>query len=399
MRFNPLDPELATDPFPILRQLREFDPVYEATELGAFVVTGHEPASRVLRRRDGDVRWNLYQRMRHGDGVVDEPYFQILAHSVLMKCGESHRRIRRAIGPNLSPAVVDPLRDDILCVANGLIDGFVGDGRVELMRTFADRLPMKSISMLLDLGEDVEENMHEWVEGFNLASQMLPLTPEQLARANASLIAIHGRFRDLVGERRGEPGDDVMSRLIAEADAGLITEDELIGNVWLLFVAAFDTTAMTIGNAIVALLQHPDQLARLRAEPSRMPAAVDELLRYVGPVHATHRLLESPIELGDKEIPADTPVMIYFSGANHDESWCPDAEQLDIDRASPGEHLAFGDGPHKCPGRHLARIMVAAALEALITRLEGMRLEELVWNQTALVFRGPERLVLAWDAG
>ena len=395
--FNPLDPRLATDPYPLFKRLREHDPVYYAKELRAWIVTGREQASEVLRRRDGDVRWGLYQRLRHGDDVVNQPYFRILGNSALMKAGEDHRRIRRAIGANLSTAVIDPMRDDILGVAHQLIDGFVADGQVELMRAFADRLPMRSISMLLDLGEDVEQNMHEWVEGFNLASQMIPLNPEQLERANHALTAIHDRFRALVNERRSARGDDVMSRLITAADEGLITEDEMIGNVWLLYVAAFDTTAMSIGNSIVTLLQHSDQLAKLAAQPALMPQAVDELLRFVGPVHGTHRLLESPLALDGKEIAPDTPVMVYFSGANHDESWCAHAEALDIERAAPGEHLAFGDGPHKCPGRHLARVMIGAALEALIARLPELRVEELVWNPNALIFRGPERLVLSWN--
>jgi cytochrome P450 len=329
--------------------------------------------------------------------VVNEPYFQVIENNVLMKAGEDHRRIRRAIGTNLSAAVSEALRDPIREVAENLIDGFAEDGRVELMRAFADPLPMRSISLLLDLGEDVEENMHEWVEGFNLATQMIPLDSEQLARANDSLTAIQDRFSRLVAERRASPGDDLTSRMIAAADEGLLTEEELVSNVWLLYVAAFDTTALTIGSSVVTLLEHRDQLQKLLADPSLLPPAVEELLRYVGPVHGTHRLLEAPIRLGDKEIPADTPVMVYLSGANHDDSWCPHADDFDLERKPPSEHLAFGDGPHKCPGRHLARVMVGAAIEALFTRLKGLSVEELEWNRNALIFRGPERLVVTWD--
>ncbi|WP_264991017.1 cytochrome P450, partial [Mycobacterium kiyosense] len=159
-----------------------------------------------------------------------------------------------------------------------------------------------------------------------------------------------------------------------------------------------DTSALSICNAVATLLLHPDQLAALQSDMSLLPNAVQEILRYIGTVHGTHRLLTEDIELGGHHIPADTPIMVYLSAANHDEGWCPHAESFDITRDVPSDHLAFGHGPHKCPGQHMARAVIGIGVEALLTRLRGLRIEELEWERDALLFRGPEKLVLAWDS-
>jgi hypothetical protein len=168
--------------------------------------------------------------------------------------------------------------------------------------------------------------------------------------------------------------------------------------LWSIYVGGHDTSALSIGNGIVTLLTHPEQLAALQADMSRLPNAVEEILRHISTVHGTHRLLTEPIELGGHQIPADTPIMVYLSASNHDEGWCPHAEAFDIDRDVPSDHLAFGTGPHKCPGQHMARAVIGIAVERLLTRLPTLRIEELVWGRDALLFRGPERLVMSWDA-
>jgi pimeloyl-[acyl-carrier protein] synthase len=395
--FNPLDPELAIDPFPILRRLRDVDPVFFAEGLDAYVVTGHDAAWKVLSRRDGDLRWEQFQRVRHGDGVVEQPYFKLLGEDVLMKAGQEHKRVRRTFQRNLLPGTVEPMRDDIAVAANELVDRFVADGRVELLRGFASPLPLVAISRLLEVPLDDEDQMWEWMQGFKLAIQMLPLDEVQLAKANDSISALDAHFKVLIDERRKNPGDDLMSKMIADADEGLLSEEELVTNVWGLYVGGHDTTALSICNSIVTLLEHPDQVEALKADPSKIANAVDELLRHIGTVHGTHRLLPVELNLDGHTIPPDTPIMVYLSAANHDESWCPHAEQLDIEREVPADHLAFGTGPHKCPGRHMARTLLQIALEVLITRLPNLRVEELEWDDKALLFRGPERLVLTWD--
>lgn len=399
--FNPLDPQLAVDPFPILARLRDVDPVYHAQALGSYIVTGHDPAREVLRRRDGDLRFEQFQRMRHGDGVVDEPYFKLMTGSVLMKAGDDHTRVRRTFQKNFINPLVDKLRPAITDRAHELIDAFAGTaggpGEVELMAAYASPLPLSAISQLLRVPREDEADIRQWMHGFALAIQMLPLDAKQLTVANDSMVALDTYFKGLVERRRAEPEDDLVNKMIADFDGGVLTEHELIGNLWSIYVGGHDTSALSICNAVVTLLNYPDQLAALQADMSLLPNAVEEALRHIGTVHGTHRLLPEEIELGGHRIPADTPIMMYLSAANHDESWCPHAESFDIHRDVPSDHLAFGDGPHKCPGQHMARAVISIAIEALLSRLDGLRIEELDWGADALLFRGPERLLVAWD--
>jgi cytochrome P450 len=240
--------------------------------------------------------------------------------------------------------------------------------------------------------------MLDWMEGFLLSVQLLPLTPEQLTKANTAVSSLNAYFTDLIAERRRAPQEnDLLTMLINEADAGKLSDDELCVNAWTLFVGGHDTTARTICNAVATLDDHPDQLARLIADPSLWPNAVEEVLRFVGPVQATHRLLREEIELGGHTVPADTPVIMYLSAANRDESWCPHAAEFDTGRAVPADHLAFGAGPHRCPGAHMARMMVQVALEALYSRLPGLRMTDIVWDTEVMNFRGPASLHVSWN--
>lgn len=395
--FNPLDPALAADPFPILARLRAVDPVYHAEALGAYIVTGHDAAWEVLRRKDGDLRWEQFQRVRHGDGVVDMPYFKLMADSVLMKAGKDHHRVRRTFQRNFTPPTVEAIRGQIEARAAELIDGFVADGRVELMERFASPMPLSAISQLLKVPREDEADVLQWMHGFKLAIQMLPLGEDQLKVANDSMSRLDEYFRGLVAARRESPVDDLVGKMIAEADAGTISEEELIANLWSIYVGGHDTSALSIGNAMVTLLENPEQLQLLLAEPERLDNAVEEIIRHIGTVHGTHRLISDEVDLGGHTIPPDTPIMVYLSAANHDESWCPHAEAFDITREVPKDHLAFGTGPHKCPGQHMARAVVQTAVRLLLERLPNPRIEELVWDEDALLFRGPKRLVLAWD--
>lgn len=395
--FNPLDPQLAIDPFPILKRFRDIDPVHS---LGGamFVVTGHEEARAVLAHKGGDTRWEQFQRARHGDDVVTMPYFVHLAPDVLMKAGADHKRVRGTFQRNLTAGVVGRMRDELQATADRLVDRFVADGHAELMRAFASPLPLAAISRLLGVPAEDEEQIEHWMHGFKLAIQMLPLSPEDLAFANAGIASLNAYFVDVVAERRANPDGGLVSMMIADADAGLLTEEELVTNVWGLYVGGHDTTSLSIGNAMATLLQHPGELEKLRAEPGRIPLAIEEVLRYVTTVQATHRLFDEEIRVGEHTVPPDTPVLVYLGGGNHDERLCPHADAFDLDRAPVHDHVAFGHGPHKCPGRNMARTLLTIAVETLITRLPNLELKDLEWDTSAPVFRGPSVLELTWDA-
>jgi hypothetical protein len=387
-----------TDPFPILKQLRDYDPVM-ALGGAAFIVTGHAPVWEMLRRKDGELRWTEFQQQRMGLGIENEPYCKHLASSALMTGGDQHRRIRRTFQKAFTPGAVQALRAPVAAAAHRLIDGFADDGECELVAQFASLLPLRGIGQLLTVPAQDEPKLKEWMQGFLLAVQLLPLTPDQLAKANDAITSLNAYFKGLVAQRRSDPAphDDLLTKMIVEADAGAITEEEMIVNAWTLFVGGYDTSKLSMCNAVVALLEHPDQIPPLLANESLWPNAVEEILRFIGPVQGTHRILPDQIELGGHTIPPGTPVMTYLSAANRDESWCPRANEFDVQRQVPPDHLAFGTGPHKCPGQHIGRLMVHEAVQALLIRLEGLRLVDVTWDTEVLNFRGPATLHLAWD--
>jgi cytochrome P450 len=396
--WNPLDPALAVDPLPRYRALRETDPVYFEPQLGWWFVTGHEDARKVLREPDGESRFVAFQEVRMGRDVREEPYCRGIADFLPAVARENHRRIRGTFGRHFTPARVRTMREDVSADAHTLLDAVASGGTMELCAAFSTPLPLRTISRLLDVGEADQRRISQCITHFKLAIQFAPMDAEGLAKANASIGGLTSLFTEIVAARRAAPGTDLLSMMIAEADEGQLTEDELVANAWGLFAGGFETGAASIAGGLALLLEHPEQLRRLRADPTLMPAAVDELLRYAGPVAAQHRIFDHELQLGDHTIPPDVPIVCYLIGSNHDARWIEDPEQLDITRGAPRDHLAFGGGSHVCPGRHLAHMITEVGLETLLARLPGLRLDgEVEWDTENLPSVNAKRVPVAWD--
>ena len=398
--FNPFDPRLVETPYEIYREQRERAPVTYEESLGAYFVWGYEEAREVLRNPHGDLRYVEFQRTRlpEGIGPEDQPYCQAVRDLVLMKAGDEHKRVRATFAKHFTPRRVEALRDRITTKARELLEGFKADGHTELMESFARPLPLFTVGKLLGISEADTARIAEHVHYFELAIQFVPLNGEQLEHVNAGFGALREIFSEIIANRRANPGDDLLSMLITEGDAGALTDGELIAAGWGLYATGHDTTAQFLCSAIVTLLEHPDQLALLQQEPDRIPGAVDELLRFRGFAPVTHRILSEPLELAGCRIPANTPILVYLAAGNHDPRWCPHAEELDLWAESSPDHLAFSDGPHKCVGRHLARLTLTIELETLLGNLRGLRLNgDVEWNHDNLPIIAPRRLPLAWD--
>jgi pimeloyl-[acyl-carrier protein] synthase len=399
-QFNPLDPRLAEDPYEVYREFLRLGPVRYEPAFGACFVFGHAEGRQVVREPGGDLRFVEFQRGRlpAGRDPADQPYCRGLADFVVAKNGEDHRRVRGAFARHFTPGRVDSLRSFAEERTNELIDGFAGRGRIELMEELAVPLPLAVISSLLGVSDRDRQRIAEHLLYFTRAIQFLPLTEAELERVNAGFTGLTECFAEIIADRRTHPGDDLLSMLVAEADAGKLTEGELAAAAWGLYAAGHETTASSIGLAVVTLLRHPEQLERLRADPELIPAAVEELLRHRGLTQAVHRIFPEPVTICDVVVPAGTPVVVYVASANHDERWCPHAERFDIGREGPMNHLTFGDGPHKCPGQHLARATLEVVLGAMLRRLPNLRLDGVVeWNTKNLPLLPPERIPLAWD--
>jgi cytochrome P450 len=394
--FNPLDPELDVNPHPILKGLRDFDPVHHEEALDMYVVTGYEEGKCIFKDPDGDHRYVEFQKRRMGEDVESQPYCRGMSQWVLMQSGKKHRRLRGTVSRHFTPARVDAMYDEMVGFAHDLIDGFADAGEVEIVEAYSNALPLAIISRLLDVPAKDHHRIEHWMEGFKSAVQYLPMTAEELAETNGAISGLGDYFTALIEERRKAPGDDLLSALITEADAGEMSEEELVVNAWGLYAAGHETSGNAISDAILALLRHPDQLELLCSDWSLLLGAVDETMRYDGPGLATHRIFSKEVEVGGRVIPPDTPVAVFMAGGNRDPERWEDPDRFDITREGAKDHLGFAHGPHKCAGQHLARATIAVAVQALFTRLIDVRIVgDVEWNERT-VFHGPRRMNLAW---
>ena len=306
--------------------------------------------------------------------------------------GEDHARLHHLVSRAFSPSRIAALEPVIERIASELLDELETAGPdvpVDLIDGFAHPLPFRVISELLGVPAEDQEPLHRWFQ--ILFQPWSGSPPPEAIAASDSIVACLER---LVAEHREHPADDLIGVLVsASDDYEKLTQQGVLSSLFQLIVAGQDTTTSLIGNGVVALIDHPDQLRLLREEPERMPAAIEELIRFSAPVpHATFRVTTEPVVLDGVEIPTNKQVLVCLGGANHDPGVREDPQRLDITRP-PQTHLGFGFGPHFCLGVHLARLEGRVAFTALFKRFPHLRLAvprgELSWSHgDGLVLRG-----------
>jgi cytochrome P450 len=292
--------------------------------------------------------------------------------------------------------MIDRLAPRIEEITAGLVADAVAAGRTDLLAALAAPLPVIVISELLGVPPADHDRFEGWshamARGLDPDFLLAADVREQQARAR---VEFRDYFRDLAARRRTDPGDDLLSALVAVTDAGdTLSEDELLATCTLLLIAGHETTTNLIGNGVLALLRHPAQRAALVADPSLVDGAIEEMLRYDSPVQLTARAALQDATVGDVDAPAGTFVLAMIGAANRDPAAHRDAESFDITRP-PTRHLAFGQGIHFCLGSPLARLEGRIALRELVTRAPGMRLAgDPVWKEN-VTLRGLASLPVA----
>ena len=315
---------------------------------------------------------------------------------MLNRDGEDHRRLRRLVTKAFTPRMVEQLRPRIEEIADELIDRVEQNGEMELVEDFAFPLPITVIAELLGIPAADRGPFREWSNAMVTPA----IDAEAVAAFGAKMADFVAYLRDLFERRRAEPGDDLVSALLQVRDGGdTLSEQELFSMVVLLIVAGHETTVSLIGNAVLALLQHPEQCAELERDPARIAAAIEELLRYDSPVERTlNRWATADVELGGRTIQRGDSVITILGSANRDPDRFPEPDVLDLDREDT-KHVAFGRGSHYCLGAPLARLETEVALATLLRRLPGLRLavapEEVAWRPVPL-FRSLSALPVAW---
>ena len=368
--FNPMDPAFVADPYPTYRQLRAADPVHRSP-MGFWVLTRYDDVVAALRDpRLAKEAIAAFVAARFGAPVP------ITGFSMLDRDPPDHTRLRSLVSKAFTPRVVEGLRPRIQQIVDGLLARAREQGAMDLIEEFAYPLPVNVICEML--GVPVED--HERFKGWSLDiargldSILLPPDSDVPKRSAASRTALADYFRELIAKRRAKPRADLLSGLIAAEEAGdKLSEHELLATCILLLVAGHETTVNLIGNGTLALLRHPDQLRRLRENPGLIGTAVEELLRFDGPVQRTARIPSEDVVIDGRTIAKGEMVMPFIGAADRDPAQFVDPDRLDIGRTD-NRHIAFGWGIHFCLGAPLARVEGQIAINTLVQRLPKLAL-------------------------
>jgi len=387
---NIASPEFKADPYPFYARLRDESPVFRIelpTRQPAWLITRYDDVAVVLKdERFAKDRGNALSPGPAGKEPWVPGLFQPLTRNMLDVDPPDHTRLRQLVHKAFTPRLIERLRDRIQVLTEELIAAAAMRRRVDLIADFALPIPTTIIAEMLGVPASDRHRFHRWSRRIVASApsgwRMLPAIP--------SAIAFLRYIRRLVKARRSSPRDDLVTALVqAEEEGARLNEDELVAMIFLLLIAGHETTVNLIGNGMLALLRHPDQLQRLRDEPGMIKVAVEELLRFDGPLEtATERYARQDVEVAGTIIRRGELVYAVLGSANRDERQFPDPDRLDLSR-EPNRHLAFGLGVHYCLGAPLARLEGQIAIGTLVSRLPNLRMTQrrLRWRRS-LVLRG-----------
>lgn len=377
--FDPRDPGMRANPYPYYHRLREADPIHRSP-FGYWVLSRYQEVDLLLRdpRACSDFPHDEAWSRHRGGG--DSPIVRSTTQWMMMLDGDAHRRLRGFTGQVFTARAVQHLRPRIAAVIDGLI-GEIDEGPVDLVKDFALPLPIMVIGELLGIPRADRAQCRTWTDHIGRVVDPI-ISPAMQIAMNEATAQFSAYLAEQVQMRRSNPGQDLLSSLVMMDDGGdRLTDDEIIANVLLLFNAGHETTVNLIGNGMLALLQHPEQMSLLRENPDLVSQAVEEMSRYDSPVQIAARIMTGDVRLGEKTIPAGSKVMVIYGAANRDPARYADPDRLDIQRAGV-RSLAFGGGPHFCIGAPLARLEVAMVFTALLERYRSIELatDELSWR-------------------
>src|SRR6478735_6973730 len=373
------------DPYPIYEQIRAEGP-FVTTPMGNLATADHAICKELLRSR----RWGVQPE---GEEPPDD--FDL---SFLDRNPPDHTRLRRLVAPAFSPRRIGELRAGIEktvdALLDDLLDGLERAGQADLVAGYAAPLPIAVISDLLGVPDADTAAFSRY--GAAIGSALSGVRSLGHAReVMAADRALERLFLDLFERRRADPADDLLTEIVAAEASGEIRTDEMVPLCGLLLIAGFETTVNLVGNAVNALLEHPDQWASLVADPALAAAAVQETLRFDPPVQRTARVSFDDTEVAGTAITRNRWVNVLIGGANRDPAVFADPHVFDLGRSDGAEHLAFSSGIHHCVGRPLAELEATIALTRLAERLPGLRRAGAVRRRNATLIRGPQVLPVA----
>jgi cytochrome P450 len=391
-----LDPEVLADPYPLYHRLRTESPVHWDPFLHAWVVTRYADVVTVLHRFSAQRTPTPEQLAAMGLQTLT-PIAAVMVRQMLFLDPPAHTRIRGLASQAFTPRRVERLRAHIQEITEGLLDPLVERGRLDVIADLAEPLPAIVTAEMLGVPTADARQLKAWSADFAEMLGNFQHNPDRVAGVIRSTDAMIEYFRDAIREQQRRPREGLIQALLtAEVDGDRFTEDEVIANVIVTMVGGQETTTNLIGNGVLSLLRNPDELARLRDDPSLVGPAVEELLRYESPSQHTARLAPEDVVLGGQAIRRRQAVIAVMAAGNRDPERFADPDRLDLTRPD-NRHLAFGWAAHFCFGAPLARVEGQIAFATLLRRLPELRLEPgpLVWRQN-LGLRGLTALPVAF---
>jgi cytochrome P450 len=383
------DPKFQADPVGVVAALRRQCPLIR-TSIGV-LIAGRTTVLELLRDR------TLHNSLLHLvrlQGVTEGPVYQMAASSLLAREGEDHTRMRRLVARSFTPRAADGHRPFMRQLATDLVEGFAAAGECEFMSDFADQYPVQVIAHLLGVPRQDHARFARWGDSLtHVLSFELSMYREEVESAQA---AMSSYLRDLVGDRRRQPRDDLVSELIAARDGQDRLDDaELLSLLGGLLFAGYETTRNQLAVALTLFARQPADWARLADQPDLAVPAVEEIMRVAGVVSVIPRVTTRDLDVGEWRIPLGTLVSLSLAGANHDPLVYPDPGRFDMDAARPEGQIGFGGGAHHCLGASLARAEMQEALPILARTLRGLRMAEAPpWRSPLGGISGPLTLKL-----
>jgi cytochrome P450 len=400
--FDPRRPEVMANPYPAFTELRTKSPVYWSPVLKGWVLTRYADVRQALHdpKLSADRITPFMDSLPPARRVALSGLERILTRWAVFVDPPVHTRLRGLMNKAFTPRAIEKLRARIGIIVDQLIDRIAPRGRMDMIADFAYPLPATVIAGMLGVPEKDVERFKSWSDDLAAFVGGAQATPQKYERACYGLSEMDGYFRAIVRERRSSPAkDDVIGGLVAaEEDGRVLSEDELVATAVLILFAGHETTANLIGNGMIALLDHPGEVAKWRARPEIAESAVEELLRYDSPAASVTRVAKDVVTYGGRRIAPGDRLFLMINAANRDGAQFKDPDRLDLERPD-NRHIAFGYSAHYCIGAPLARLEGEIAFTRLFARLDSIELErrDLEWSDN-LVLRGAKEIPLRFTA-
>jgi len=388
-RLTEVPADFFDDPYRYYAALREQHPVHQL-EAGSFFLSRYDDVVALYR----DARASSDKKLEFKPKFGDSPLYEHHTTSLVFNDPPLHTRVRALMMGALNQRAIARMEAGVVRLVEGLLDGFSPE--IEFIDAFAARIPVEVIGNLLDIPGDERGPLRAWSIAILSGLEPRP-TPEMLERGNRAVVEFKDYLARLVDERRRKPGDpesDVLTRLIQGEKSGeRLSALELYHNCIFLLNAGHETTTNLIGNGLWLLLSYPDELTKLRSNPALLPTAIEEMLRYDGPIQLNNRRLTAPVTLGDTTLPEAAFVTLGIGAANRDPIQFPQAERFDVAR-KPNRHVAFGHGDHACAGMNVARMEARIAFSRLLARFRRLEPAGAPERDRRIRFRGFRKLPL-----